>query len=341
MAAMIQKPYSGKEPYIFVSYAHKDKSRVMPVLQMLCRRGFRVWYDEGIDPGTEWDDYIAEHVYSCGCMVAFMSANYVASDNCRDELNFARDLQKERLLIYLEETTLPMGMAMRLNRLQAIYSYVYSQEEFESKLCSTGILQSCLGKTEPEPEGAVEEPEQIEPDPKDLAREQYAQGEREYRQQNYSEAVALYEKAALLGDAKAQCALAGCYASGRGVARDASQAVVWYEKAAQQGMAKAQNTLGDFYRNGRGVDQDYAQAAYWYERSAQQGYAKAQFNLGLCCFNGQGVAQDDAQAVAWYEKAAQQGYADAKSALGACYEQGRGVDKDQAKAMQLYQEAVQ
>ena len=41
------------------------------------------------------------------------------SDNCKDELNFARDLQKERLLVYLENVKLPLGMAMRLNRLQA------------------------------------------------------------------------------------------------------------------------------------------------------------------------------------------------------------------------------
>ena len=295
MAAGIPKPYSGKEPYIFVSYAHKDKQQVMPILQMLGRQGFRVWYDEGIDPGTEWDDYIAEHVCSCGCMVAFMSGNYVASDNCRDELNFARDLQKERLLVYLEDTTLPMGMAMRLNRLQAIYSYVYSPEEFEEKLCGTGILQTCRGMLTQE---------ETVPEPEETAGELFAQGEREYRVQNYPEAAILFEKAADRGYAPAQCALAGCYATGRGVSRDASKVFFWYERAANQGMAKAQNALGDLYRNGKGV------------------------------------AQDEAQAFAWYEKAALQGYADAKSALGACYEQGRGVAQDHDLAMEWYQKAI-
>lgn len=349
MTGGIQKPYSGSEPYIFVSYAHKDKERVIPVLKMLCQRGFRVWYDEGIDPGTEWDDYIAEHVYRCGCMIAFLSANYVASDNCRDELNFARDLQKERLLIYLEETTLPMGMAMRLNRLQAIYQYVYSWEDFAHKLCNTGILQNCLEQSAAQPEQPdwelVQTLETVDAesvsDAQPLTREYYTQGEGEYRRQNYAEAVSLYEKAANLGDPRAQCALAGCYAGGRGVTRDAAQAAAWYEKAALQGYAKAQNALADLYRNGRGVERDEIQAAAWYEKAARQGYAKAQFNLGLCYSNGWGVAKDDALAMLWYQKAARQGHADAKSAVGACYEQGLGVEQDHALAMEWYQKAIQ
>lgn len=342
MTAGIPKPYSGSEPYIFVSYAHKDKERVMPVLKMLCQRRFRVWYDEGIDPGTEWDDYIAEHVYKCGCMIAFLSANYVASDNCRDELNFARDLQKERLLIYLEETTLPMGMAMRLNRLQAIYQYVYSPEDFAHKLCNTGILQSCLEQPEEGsagPEATGSEPEGAT-DIKQQAWEYCAQGEEAYRQQDYEQAAVWYAKAAELGDPKAQSALAGCYAGGRGVARDGAQAAAWYEKAALQGYAKAQNALGDLYHNGRGVERDEAQAAAWYEKAARQGYAKAQFNLGLCYSNGWGVDRDDAVAMLWYQEAARQGHADARSVVGACYEQGRGVEQNSDLAMEWYQKAI-
>ena len=116
------KPYEGKEPYIFVSYAHRDKDRVLPIVTRMAGEHLRVWYDEGIDPGTEWDMNIAEHIEGCTSFVAFISANYLASDNCKDELNFARDLQKERLLIYLEDTKLPLGMAMRLNRLHTITS---------------------------------------------------------------------------------------------------------------------------------------------------------------------------------------------------------------------------
>lgn len=114
---------------IFISYSHRDSDRVHPLIERLKSEGFDVWYDKGIDPGTEWDENIAMHLKQCSGIIAFLSENYVGSENCRDELNYARDLGKERLLIYLESVELPAGMAMRLNRIQAIHKYTYKNEE--------------------------------------------------------------------------------------------------------------------------------------------------------------------------------------------------------------------
>ena len=36
------RAYEGKEPFIFISYAHKDSERVLPILAQLQRRGYRV-----------------------------------------------------------------------------------------------------------------------------------------------------------------------------------------------------------------------------------------------------------------------------------------------------------
>ena len=52
--------YRGNEPYVFVSYAHKDKDIVFPEIKRFNDAGFHVWYDEGISPGNEWSDEIAE-----------------------------------------------------------------------------------------------------------------------------------------------------------------------------------------------------------------------------------------------------------------------------------------
>ena len=145
------KPYNGDKSFIFISYAHKDKARVMPVIDKLLLKGYRVWYDEGIDPGTEWDENIAGHIYKCDCMVAFLSQNYINSENCKDELNYARTLEKGRLLIYLEETKLPPGMDMRLNRIHAIYKYVYNEDDFYVKLYDCDILDRCLEKVISQP----------------------------------------------------------------------------------------------------------------------------------------------------------------------------------------------
>lgn len=127
--------------FIFISYSHKDSDRILPFITRLENEGIHVWYDEGIDPGTEWDENIASHLKGCSGIIAFLSENYLASENCRDEFNYARDLGRERLLVYLEDVELPAGMAMRLNRLQAIHKYRYKNEEdFYAELINAPML---------------------------------------------------------------------------------------------------------------------------------------------------------------------------------------------------------
>ena len=70
-------PYEGKKPYIFISYAHKDSHRVFPILEELDRRGYRVWYDDGIAPGSEWPEDIATHLDGCAVFLAFVSNNSI------------------------------------------------------------------------------------------------------------------------------------------------------------------------------------------------------------------------------------------------------------------------
>lgn len=143
----VPKPYQGKEKFIFISYSHRDTAKVFPIIFNLMENGYRVWYDQGIDPGTEWDENIATHIDTCGYFIAFMSSNYLGSNNCKDELNYARDLEKDRLIVYLEEVTLPAGMAMRVNRLQSIFKYTYTNEaDFYEKLFAASNIDVCLGE---------------------------------------------------------------------------------------------------------------------------------------------------------------------------------------------------
>ena len=86
--------YEGREPYIFISYAHKDSHRVLPIVEALAEKGYRIWYDAGIEAGTEWPEYIATHLLSCGAMLAFLSESFDSSHNCRREINYAIDKKK-------------------------------------------------------------------------------------------------------------------------------------------------------------------------------------------------------------------------------------------------------
>lgn len=129
------------KPYIFISYSHRDTVQVVSIIENLKKNGYNVWYDEGIDPGTEWDENIAHHVQNCGYFVAFISENYINSKNCKDELNYSRDLDKEQLLVYLEDVKLPGGMAMRMNRIQAIFwnKYKNQNDAYEKLFSAVGI----------------------------------------------------------------------------------------------------------------------------------------------------------------------------------------------------------
>ena len=49
----IHTPYRGDSPYIFISYSHKDSDVVFDIIGQLQMKQYRIWYDEGIDPGTE------------------------------------------------------------------------------------------------------------------------------------------------------------------------------------------------------------------------------------------------------------------------------------------------
>ena len=167
-------PYQGTEPFIFISYAHRDFKQVFPVIKALMDHGFRVWYDEGIDPGTEWDDNIAAYVERCYCMLSFLSGNYLASKNCLDELSFARDLEKQQLFVYLEKAKLPRDLALRFGRLQAIHQYTYTHTAaFNKKLFSAKVLARTLQTTtpqenvsaiEPQPAASVHQPAVRKPD---------------------------------------------------------------------------------------------------------------------------------------------------------------------------------
>jgi len=124
------KPYEGNDPYIFVSYSHKDSAQVFPILQKLHERGLRVWYDEGIDPGSEWPEEIANHLLNCGLFLLFMSPDAAESHNVRREITMAVDRKKPLMNVFIEETELKPGLQLQLNLIQHV-SYAQGKEDFE------------------------------------------------------------------------------------------------------------------------------------------------------------------------------------------------------------------
>lgn len=137
------RPYEGTQPYIFVSYAHKNDAAVLEIIGTLQSRGFRVWYDEGIEAGSEWPESIASHLERAQLVLAFLSPAYLQSDNCRKEMHYALTKKKPVINVYLEQTELSPGMEMQIGNLFALMKYTYPSEEyFYDKLFSAELLDA-------------------------------------------------------------------------------------------------------------------------------------------------------------------------------------------------------
>ena len=140
------RPYEGTKPYVFLSYAHADADAVMDIAARLQAAGCRVWYDGGIEVGSEWPEYIAAHLKSASVMLAFLSNAYVRSDNCRKELHFAQTNRISTVNIFLEETALTPGMEMQIGPLFALMKYSMGEDVFYEKLLTAPQLSPFLGK---------------------------------------------------------------------------------------------------------------------------------------------------------------------------------------------------
>lgn len=152
--------------------------------------------------------------------------------------------------------------------------------------------------------------------------------------------VAWYQKAAALGDARAQVRLGLCYERGLFLPEDLGQAVHWFRRAAEQGDADGQFNLAYALRHGKGTLQNEIQAALWYERAAAQGHAQAAFNLAVCYELGRGVNVDHKQAASWYCQAAGRGLAEGQYQYAVCLQEGSGCSVDVSTALHWYGQAA-
>lgn len=144
-------PYEGEDNYIFISYSHQDMSIVLPFLQRLQEAGIRFWYDEGIDPGSEWPESIAAHLNGCRGCLAFISQHSLTSQNCRREINFALSRNKEFLSVILGPVEMSLGMEMQISSYQSIMRYKYrSDDQFLDKLLNVEMIANCREVRRPE-----------------------------------------------------------------------------------------------------------------------------------------------------------------------------------------------
>ncbi len=123
------KAYDGKDNYIFVSYSHKDKSAIYPIIEVL-QKEYNVWFDEGIHYGNEWEEEIAEKLENCSLFIYMLTKESLESENCKDELHHARTLKKNFINVMTEkEIELPRWFKLRYSRFQMCNLFLFSSPE--------------------------------------------------------------------------------------------------------------------------------------------------------------------------------------------------------------------
>ena len=144
--------YEGNEPYVFISYAHKDSAVIYQILRELDQRGVRLWYDDGIAPGSEWPDYIADHLLRASAVVAFITDNSAQSANCRREITFALSKNKPFISVFPSYvSSLSSGLELQLSAQQSVFRQNCKDEEaFIDKIVSTPFIIPCLRRPEPQ-----------------------------------------------------------------------------------------------------------------------------------------------------------------------------------------------
>ena len=139
--------------FMFVSYAHRDRARVAPVLDALGRDGVRLWIDSEIHVGEEWDTRLEAQLTACAGLIAFVSGDYAASKHCRRELKFADALDKPILASSFGSAPLTGGLGYIFASLQ----FVAGSETDVTAALIRAIGGRCPRRSPPARPGGIEE----------------------------------------------------------------------------------------------------------------------------------------------------------------------------------------
>ena len=92
---------------VFVSYSRADRPRAERLVGSLERRGFSVFWDREIPPGSTWDAVLAEQLTGVRCVVVLWSQHSVASDWVKTEAAEAKRLEK-LVPVLIDDVPLPL-----------------------------------------------------------------------------------------------------------------------------------------------------------------------------------------------------------------------------------------
>ena len=122
------------------------------------------------------------------------------------------------------------------------------------------------------------------------------------------------------GDQSAQFFAGQMYHFGKGgVEQDHTEAIKWYEKAAAQGSTHAMVNLGSLYIEGIGVEPSPERGAELFLQAAEAGSHREQSNIAKLYMTGQGIQRNVEEGIRYMKLAAIGGEVAAQTTLGKIY----------------------
>jgi len=104
---------------VFVSYASRDRERVLPIIERLEAAGVKVWIDrEGISGGASYALEIAEAIEQARAILLMCSETSLASRNVKQEIALGWRFEKPYLPLLLEPVGIPKDVAYWLEAAQ-------------------------------------------------------------------------------------------------------------------------------------------------------------------------------------------------------------------------------
>ena len=114
---------------VFISYASKNRDRILDLVERLRGAGVSVWIDQmGIEGAAMWSQQIVAAIRDCKVLILAISKNSASSENVVKELALASEGRKRILPVFIEEADIPETMAYQLAGIQRVEFFEGNEE---------------------------------------------------------------------------------------------------------------------------------------------------------------------------------------------------------------------
>ena len=352
---------------VFISYSHKDRSVCEKIVSFLESEGLSVWYDKGLVPGALFRIKIAEVIAGSDYFMVLISKSSISSDWVIDEVEYAKIHHKKIIPVWIENTELPVGMDMILQRYHSLFWHLRaSDEQFQSSLHSVFCTDD---NQNTDVSGDVNRNEFSETENKKMLDLLNQEKQCRYSFCYKADNACYLGIAYLFGihcDADREKSsyyfrIADYFGNIDGsfylqkMILDDRQYDTWDEpdeefckpimekifEYAGRGSLYAKLYLGNDYWYGRfGLPADKVKSAALYEECAKEGNARAQYMMSANYYYGDGVPQDYRIAIMFSNLALEQKYYKAWRRWGKFYRDGLAVPQNYQKARECYEKGA-